>query len=107
MYDNQRAYFRILYPLEERPELVVGEHTTEVVEVAEGGISFLVRPLGVVEVEQRLAGTLRLGARWTRQVEGEVVWVKAGRAAIKLDDPIPFKVILGEQLRLRGRYPWP
>lgn len=101
----ERAYFRIRYPLTARPNFFVEGVRTKVLDVAEYGISFQADPLPGLEEGRRLAGRLQIDDRHTLHIEGDVVWITEGLAAIRLLEPIPYKVILDEQLHLRTRYP--
>lgn len=101
---TDRAYYRVRYPISARPTLHVSGTTTPVLDVAEYGISFWVEALHALGVGDRLAGRLQIGDRHTLDVEGRVVWIADGLAAIRLHEPIPYKVILEEQLHLRTRY---
>ena len=100
----ERSYYRIRYPRTAPPTFTVGEAATSVLDVAEYGISFRVDRLGDVEIGQRLMGRLEIADRWALDLDGDVVWVRDGLAAIRLREPIPYKVILDEQLLLRTRF---
>jgi len=101
---GERSYYRIRYPRSAAPTFTVGEAATAVLDVAEYGISFRHDGLGHVEVGQRLMGRLKIDDRWALDLDGDVVWVREDLAAIRLREPIPFKVILDEQLLLRTRF---
>ncbi|HZD03929.1 MAG TPA: hypothetical protein VE173_03400 [Longimicrobiales bacterium] len=100
----QRAYYRIRNPVGERPRLAVGGRSAEVLDVAEYRLSFVAGELGEVDEGQRLWGTLHIGDRWTVEVDGDVVRTREAHAAVRLRSPIPFKIILDEQLYLRAHY---
>lgn len=102
---RERTYYRIRYPLGALPTFYVEETSTRVLDVAEYGISFRVAPLGDLEVGQHLVGRLEIDDRWTLDVDGDVVWINEDLAAIRLRAPIPYKVIIDEQLLLRTRFP--
>lgn len=101
---GERSYYRIRYPRSASPTFTVGEAVTSVLDVAEYGISFDLEGLGPLQVGERLMGRLEIGDRWTLDLDGDVVWVRDGLAAIRLREPIPYKVILDEQLLLRTRF---
>lgn len=102
---SERTYYRIRYPLSARPTFIVGNRTTKVLDVAEYGISFQVEGLDDLEVGKQLVGRLEIEDRWTLDIDGDVVWINADLAAIRLREPIPYKVIIDEQLLLRTRFP--
>ena len=101
-----RAYYRIRYPIGNRPTLVVGTQILEVFNVAEFGLGFLVPEHFRVEEGQRITGKLNLGGRAQADVDGDVVWIRADMeaAAVKFRTPIPFGVIMREQRYLRSVY---
>lgn len=101
---RERAYFRIRYPVSAQPTFFVKDAAAKVVDVAEYGISFRLKGVGPVEVGDRVTGRLRIADRHTLDLDGDVVWIADGLAAIRLREPIPYKVILDEQLHLRTRY---
>ncbi len=101
---RERAYFRIRYPILARPRFVADEIQTEVLDVAEYGISFKIEAFDELAVGDPLSGTLHIADRHSLELEGHVVWVTGGLAAIRLVTPIPYKVIIDEQLLLRTRY---
>jgi hypothetical protein len=101
---RERSYFRIRYPLPALSTFFVGDASTKVLDVAEYGISFRVEGLDSPELGQRLVGRLEVDDRWTLDIDGDVVWINEDLAAIRLREPIPYKVIIDEQLLLRARY---
>lgn len=101
---RERAYYRIRYPRQVRPRLAMSESMVPVIEIAEYGLRFETGGHQRPEVGDEVSGTLHLGDRWTLDIAGEVVWTLTDSAAIKLFEPIPFKVILDEQLYLRSRF---
>lgn len=101
---SERAYYRVRYPLAARPTFFVRDTITRVRDVAEYGISFGVEPLDGLEVGDHVTGRLKIADRHTLDIDGDVVWITDGLAAIRLREPIPYKVILDEQLHLRTRF---
>lgn len=100
----ERAYYRVRYPVTARPTFFVRDTKTGVLDVAEYGISFGVAPLAGLKIGDRLTGRVQIDDRHTLYVDGDVVWITDDLAAIRLREPIPYKVILDEQLYLRTRF---
>ena len=103
-YSRQRAFYRVQYPTQERPTLLVGSVETPVFDVSEYGIRFAAHADLDLELGQRIDGVLRFRERATQGIQGEVVWIRNRAAALKLLEPIPFGVILDEQRYLRSRF---
>jgi hypothetical protein len=125
---NVRTSYRVLYPANARPWLVMNATPAQaapVVECSEGGLSYEV-PLAwpTVELGAPVSGCVEFqrapgergpaddapaAARPSVPVTGEVVRVLGRIVAVRLESPgIPFGVLLREQLALRFRYPgWP
>jgi hypothetical protein len=101
---SRRAYYRIRYPIDDRPTLELGEERWEVVDVAEFGCGFLTRPGDAFHKGELVRGRLRIGTRHDLTIEGIVVWRRSDHAALKFNRPIPFKVVLDEQRYLKSRY---
>ena len=106
MAENTRAFYRVEYPVRERPVLQVGEHSMEVIECSESGLSFeLTSRSGPPAPAQKIIGVVRFGDRAEVSVEGVVVRVDEESAAVRLTGAtIPFAVILSEQKYLRRHY---
>jgi len=103
----ERAFYRIHYPIVERPRFWAGTCAYEVLDCCEGGLRYRLgesdaRP----EVGSMVRGLLRFHSGTEFDVEGEVVRVQSGSVALDLvTDRIPFSVILAEQKALLRRYP--
>lgn len=106
-YERERAFYRVEYPIQERPELhLEGEDSAvlRVFDVSEHGLRFAPDPSLTIDLGDVLKGTIRFGRRAEQEVQGEVVWIRDRAAALRLRVPIPFGTILDEQRYLRSRY---
>lgn len=99
--ENRRQHYRITYQHTDRPRFVHGTCISEVLECSERGVRIV--PSGQMPViGSRVTGriSMRHGALIT--VEGTVVWIENGVAALHLDTtPVPFLAMIREQLYLR------
>ena len=105
--NRERAFYRVEYPIQERPDLTLEGHPDKpmsVFDVSEHGIRFAPRPDVELDVGDRVEGRLAFRGRATIDVAGEVVWAQNRSAALRLDRTIPFGTILDEQRYLRSRY---
>jgi hypothetical protein len=108
-YPFQRAYFRIRFPMRERPRLVVDGRELEVVDCSENGLRYRAEPGAVPAWGSEIQGELRFRRGATVEIEGTVVRRQAGEVALRLAETrIPLKIIFDEQRYLRAHYPmWP
>jgi hypothetical protein len=106
MRPRERAYYRVEYPIQERPAFFAGETEMAVYDLSEYGVRFATHTDLPVQEGDALSGSIRFPGRNRDElhVEGTVVWVRGTVAALKLEVPIPFGDILDEQRYLRTRY---
>jgi hypothetical protein len=96
---NSRSFYRLRYPVPERPKLLVGGETYIVTELSEGGMRIEAKA-----IEKAIDGTLLLkdGTKlkvkgiFGRTVEREMVIVEL--------TGVSFGVLMNEQRRLLKRY---
>jgi hypothetical protein len=103
-YSRERAFYRVEYPIQERPSFVIDGGELSILDMSEYGIRFLTKVDIEMNVGDILDGVIRFRGRAEESVGGEVVWIRAKTAALKLEVPIPFGTILSEQRYLRSRY---
>jgi hypothetical protein len=103
---TKRAFFRIRYPLSERPRLRVENCAYDVIDCSLKGLRYVVPrgplpPLGA-EIKGRVY--FRRGAEVN--VKGVVLRVQDKEVALDLSTTnIPFSILLDEQRYLHTRYP--
>jgi hypothetical protein len=103
-YTKERAFFRVQYPLKERPSFFARGTELVVWDVSEFGLRFAAIPRLKIEKGDEIEGTIRFRNRGERKVEGVVVWKQGPIAALQLKVPIPFVTVLNEQRYLRSKY---
>jgi len=77
---ERRIYFRILYGIENRPKLSVGEHEFEVADISQGGMR-LVNIKGIT-LDRNISGTALFLCGESMAIEGEIVWEKNGEFGV-------------------------
>ena len=104
---NKRGYYRIEYPIGDRPLVVADDHGLEIIDCSESGLRYALpdtkpRP----EVGSDFAGSIRFReATENVEVIGVVARVYGPSVAVRFTaKTIPFSVILAEQRRLRRQY---
>jgi hypothetical protein len=98
-----RAYYRVVYPLRQRPTLIVGSTAHSVVDLCEQGIRYLFADSSVPRVGDELRGRLVLPSGVELEIAGKVIRVTPPDAAANLTKGIPFGVMMEEQLYLQQR----
>jgi hypothetical protein len=111
MFDQrrEREYYRIQYPVRERPRFLVDGRDYEVLNCSEMGVCYVVPGEAPVVPGDVVHGKIRFSRGDEVEIEGVVVRVQDGTVALHLSGmPIPFVVIFNEQRYLRQKYPmWP
>ncbi|MFO7262315.1 MAG: PilZ domain-containing protein [bacterium] len=111
MFDQrrEREYYRIQYPVRERPRFLVDGKEYEVLNCSEMGVCYVVPGEVPIVPGDVVHGKIRFSRGDEVEIEGVVVRVQDGTVALHLAAmPIPFVVILNEQQYLRQKYPmWP
>ena len=102
--EQQREHFRLVYPLDERPALTLGNKTFAVVDVSESGIRFAGgREKYTVGVAVK--GDIVFPDNARCAIVGKVTRVVDGSDyIIRLDTPIPLARMMSEQRRLIQKY---
>ena len=103
---QQRGYYRIEYPIKERPTLETPDGSFAVIECSETGVRFARAATDTVPDEgARLRGTIHFRTGREVEVVGVVARVQEDTVAARLTSmTIPFRTILKEQQDLRRRF---
>lgn len=100
----QRAAYRIMYPTADRPRFVVDDRVHDVIDCSEYGLRFRMTAGARFERGQLVKGVIRFRNGLEQWVEGTVIRIQDGCAALQLSVTVPFAVIIDEQRSLRLRY---
>jgi hypothetical protein len=92
---QRRTLFRVDYPLQYRPTILIDGREYNVVNVSERGVKF--RCEGDIEWEETVQGIVTFYDGESLDVEGKVVRHGENEAALKLVKRIPFQRIINEQ----------
>jgi hypothetical protein len=104
-YAIERSYYRIQYPLAERPTLLADGHAFPVLDCSEHGLRYIRKLPQPLEVGDIVRGVLTFRRGPQTVVEGEVVRIQGDQVALHLNiTPIPMGMILTEQRYLRMHY---
>ena len=106
MYPIERSFYRIHYPLPERPVLLAAGLSHPVLDCSEHGLRYLRTASTQVDIGDVVRGVLTFRRGTQVIVEGEVVRIQGDQIAVHLNiTPIPLGIILDEQRHLRAHYP--
>ncbi|HEU4628484.1 MAG TPA: PilZ domain-containing protein [Gemmatimonadaceae bacterium] len=108
--ENRRGYYRIHFPAEARPRLLLDSPGSvhpvgEVIECSERGLRFAVPTRWLLPVGTSVSGRVLFLRGAEAHVAGTVIRMQQDEVALMLGrEGIPLSVILDEQRYLRSRY---
>ncbi len=101
-----RSYYRIQYPVADRPRLLIDGVGHEVLDCSESGVRFRCVPGQPARYGQEIRGVVQFRRGTEIRVEGQIVRIDGEFAALHFTSVgIPFGIILAEQRDLLRRYP--
>jgi len=101
--EQRRRFYRIKYPLIERPTITVDKKEYKVIDISEGGVKFF-SPVTSFKVSEYIKGLIKFHDGEVMPVEGHVLRLQNKRVIILLDRKIPLQRILKEQRYLIKKY---
>lgn len=100
---NDRAYYRLLYPLSCRPTLRIGAAVFAVADPSEEGIRFTPLDAAAPAVDSRFCGQLHLPTGEAVDVERTILWSSPLYVGAQLTVGVPFSLMLDQQRYLQRR----
>jgi PilZ domain len=104
MAEQRREYYRVQYPVIDRPVLTVKTGQFEVIDVSEFGVRFKRNDLYVFEPGMQLVVWIRFSDDSEYQCSGEVLRCDQDSVSLRLHTPIPMKRICAESVYLKLNY---
>jgi hypothetical protein len=105
-YTQERAHFRVKYPIDARPRLIVEGRVYDVIDCSEGGVLYFIKEGPIPEKGSAVRGRIRFKRGEEVEIAGEVVRVQNELVAWRLTEArIPLATIIAEQRYLRAHYP--
>jgi len=98
-----RAYYRLVYPIRQRPTLWLGPSPFAVVDLCELGVRYLVEDAPLPRLGDPLRGQLVLPSGPEIEIVGTIVRVTPTQVAASLTQGVAFAVMLEEQRYLQQR----
>ncbi len=103
--DSSRDFYRVTYPMRERPVLVLQDDEWPIYDLSETGLRYEVATGDLPEVGEEIYGEVRFQRGDRTLIAGEVMRIEGRRIALRLEPPgVPFRVLLEEQQFLRTKY---
>ena len=103
--DDKRRYYRLQYPVPERPTVWFQGCRYAVSEISEGGVRIILTGGCAVRLRQTFAGVIRFKDGGTTPIVGVVIRFHDCEIVVELSKGISLKRMIAEQSRLRKRYP--
>lgn len=101
-----RSYYRVEYPLAERPHFLAGNRILQVLDCSEVGFRYDCAGYEPPTVGSEVVGRIRFRRGRQFPVHGQVVRVMGTEVVVLFEqDRIPLATIYDEQRYLRARYP--
>lgn len=101
---EDRRHFRIKYPPNERPRLVVEDQALPVVDLSESGLKFVGNPAFKPKIKQDIQGVLVFGDDSRENIHGHVVRIVGDMFMIAFKKMITKARLAREADRLLSRY---
>ena len=102
---STRKFFRIRYPVRERPRLRILAETFSVIDTSESGLLFLSSTLPRFNLDHEVSGQLIFQDGHRIKIRGKVVRRNKNQYAMALDDGIPLPNMMAEHLAILAKYP--
>ena len=95
--ESRRRAYRVTYPFAERPTIVFGRHSYEVVDCSETGLRYEVSDRRLPALGSMVEGVVKFRRGTEVRVVGEVVRARGALVAIQLEPPLTFGDVMAEQ----------
>jgi hypothetical protein len=105
MTQERRQFFRLRYPIDERPIIELDGESYPVCEISEEGARLLFRSTDPVSFGETLTGTIHFSDSEDVEVEGIPLRQHGCEVALKLTKGLSLERMTDEQLHLLDKYP--
>jgi hypothetical protein len=104
MAEQRREYYRVHYPMSDRPVLLAKADRYEVMDVSEFGVCFKQDERYIFKPGMLLEATICFSDGNTYVCTGEVLRCEGARVCVQLHTPIPMQRIRAESVYLSMTY---
>lgn len=105
--DQEREYYRLQYPLAERPQILIGDQTFEITEISEQGARIAHAGSALIHDGGPFHGVVQFRDETTESIAGVVLRSDQEEFVVSFSQGITLKRMMAEQIRLRQKYPEP
>jgi hypothetical protein len=102
---QQREFYRLWYPVAERPKLRIRDQEFDVAEVSEAGARIVLASPFEFDDSESFTGTITFHSGETESIEGTALRSSENEIVANLTSGISLKRMLSEQIRIRQQYP--
>jgi hypothetical protein len=102
---QKRDYFRVRFPITQRPCLIAGSTELEVIELSENGARVAVNGSSTLCQSDPFDATIRFKDGTTATVSASVHRWEAEQAVLQFSDNLSYSIIVAEQRRLLQMFP--
>jgi hypothetical protein len=103
---DRRQHFRIVYPREAAPSIIVGGMVHRVLDLSEAGVRFLKTRIRDFAIKEEVDATLVFHDNDQLMVRGTIIRIRMDQVVMVLDGHLTYKKIFDEQVHLRRNYGW-
>ena len=104
MIEQKREYYRVEYPLNDRPALLSKEGEFEIIDISEGGVKFKAENYRHFSVGDMLGLSIKFSDNYTFNCMGKIVRIDNENVAVNNMHHIPLERIRSEHLQLIQKY---
>lgn len=104
MIEQKREYYRVEYPMNDRPALLSRDDEFEIIDISEGGLKFKKDSNTDFSVGDVLGGTIKFSDNYFFKCMGKVVRIDDDNVAINHTHHLPLERIRAEHLLLIQKY---
>jgi len=104
MPEQRREFFRVEFPVRERPELFLDEFSYEVLDLCEAGIRFEVDDITPLIRSGRIDAQIRFRDGTVVDSSGDILYRRQNSIVVILDKPISLRRVRAEHLYLINKY---
>lgn len=102
---QQREFYRLWYPVAERPSLRIDDQEFDVSEVSEAGVRIVIASQVELADAEVFTGTITFRSGEKESVEGTILRSSENEIVANLTIGISLKRMMAEQIRIRRKYP--
>ena len=102
---QKRQFFRVIYPIVERPKVIVAGKSYKIIDLSEGGLKIYVKPQPVsLKVDAIIVGKVFFADGVSQEFTGKILRTHEDFIVVRTSVGISLQRIMNEQRFLIGKY---